>query len=603
MREKSGKPKLMVIGLDSVSLSLLDHFAEACPTIHKVMSQGTSGRAMPCLPVYTPTNWAALCTGAEPGTTDAAGWHNDSAGERLSTFDRRAIPCDTIFESAARGKLKTLAMAYPAAYPPKSKSNMVLIPLDRSLVSNCLVPGQILDVAPDADGAFQFTLMQTPEAISGAALAKKLGATEDGASLSGKKRTASARQIDATLFCTGAKSWKLSFSADAKDAALALKPEKWSDPIRVDVQAPGRPGECVVRVMVFDDGKRLAVSEAYDIGMLGSPSELAEKVYEKLGPPTEHSVFYQAMVKEFAQGRDDATISRLARQDLTAQADWVARAAAMVQKTDGWDVFYLHHHYPDNVLHHYLPAAEEAASYSKNEHELANEAIRMCLEICDGLVAKLLKLAGPQTTVLLVSDHGNVPERYAANIARRLADAGLTKLKSDGSVEVRGSKAMVSDQVATWVSVNAKEGTYRYSDIQREVIDALLDWRTDDGERVIAVALRKKDAHLLGYYGAHAGDVVFHYNSGFAWFGGERALSPTDRHAHHGPQMPVTFSNISDNMPFFALRGPGVLGNRRWNETAEGYVRLIDLVSTVCHVAGVPVPRNSSGAVRYDLLK
>jgi len=602
-RSGVSRPKLMVIGLDSVSLTLLDSFAEACPAIRKLMSQGTAGRAMPCLPVYTPTNWAALSTGADPGTTNAAGWFNETAGEWLSTFDRRAIACDTIFDAAARAKLKTLAMAYPSSHPTRGNSNMVLIPLDRGLVSNCLIPGKIIDVTYDEGGAFGFTLLEAPEAMSGAALAKELGATEDGADLAGNKRTAAARRVDAMLFRTGERRWKLGFSSDRKRAAFALKPETWSEPIRIDVAAPGRPGTCVVRVMVFDGGKRLAVSEAYDIGALGKPAALAKEVYEELGPPTEHCVFYQAMCKLFDEGNEDETITRLARKDLAAQADWIAKAAAIVQKSRGWDVFYLHYHYPDSVLHRYLAAAEGADSYSKKEQKLAAEAISMCLEICDGLVAKLLRLAGSGTTVLLVSDHGNVPERYQANVHRRLQETGLLKVKNDGTIDKRTSKAWVSEQVALWITVNARPGTYRYSVIQREVIDALLDWRADDGERVIAVALRKKDAPLLGYYGANVGDVVFHYNSGFAWYGGEEALRPTDTQAHHGPQMPVTFSNISDNLAFFVLRGPGVRRNRRWDNDNEGYIRLTDLVPTVCHISGVPTPRNATGAVRYSLLR
>lgn len=103
------KPKLMVIGLDSVSLTLLDAFADHCPAIRRLMRTGACGHAIPEFPVYTPTNWAALCTGASSSTTGAEGWHNTAAGRRLGTFDRRAITCETIFDSAARAGMRTLA--------------------------------------------------------------------------------------------------------------------------------------------------------------------------------------------------------------------------------------------------------------------------------------------------------------------------------------------------------------------------------------------------------------------------------------------------------------------------------------------------------------
>jgi predicted AlkP superfamily phosphohydrolase/phosphomutase len=75
------QPRLMVIGLDSVSLTLLDRFKNSCPNIQAFLRRGASGRALPCFPVYTPTNWAALSTGADSSTTGAEGWYNEEAGK------------------------------------------------------------------------------------------------------------------------------------------------------------------------------------------------------------------------------------------------------------------------------------------------------------------------------------------------------------------------------------------------------------------------------------------------------------------------------------------------------------------------------------------
>ena len=609
------KPKFMLIGLDSLSISNFDAFKECCPTIQRLMARGVSGSAMPSFPIYTPTNWAALSTGAIPAVTGAAGWFNDHAGEFLSTFDRRAIKCDTVFDSAARAGLKTLAITYPSAHPARSSNNLVIAPLDRGLVSNCLVPGKVVDVDYDADGVFEFTLVEPFKAVSGAALAKAVGATEDGAKLSGKARKVAAKSITAYLLRRPKSSWKLGFTGDPKAARLSLRHEVWSEPIPVRLTTPGRPGKCVIRVMVFDGGKRLAVSEAYDIGALGKPAKLARDVYNRLGPPTEHSAFYRKLTQLFRQDAEDKTITRLARADLTAQADWIAAAAAMVQKTNPYDVFYLHHHYPDSVLHLYLAAAEGSPAFTRRQHRLAREAMRMCLEILDGLVARLLRLAGPKTTVLLVSDHGNVPNRYAANIRLRLVKTGLTVLKKDGAVNHTRSLAWTAQEGAkaakgpnakpgTWIDVNAREGTAEYEKIQAKVLDALLDWKTPSGERVIALALRKKDSHLLGYGGSECGDVTFHYNSGFAWFGGrDKVLVEDRRGSNHGPQMPVTYSKLSDNMAFFVLAGPAVRRGVRWDGRTGGHVNLIDMVPTLCHLSGVPAPRHVAGAVRYDLLR
>jgi len=596
--------RLMVIGLDAVSLSLLDAFRQSCPAIRKVMREGTTGRALPCFPVYTPTNWAALSTGAGPAGTGAAGWENRYTGELMSTFDRRAIQCDTIFDAAARAKLKTLAIAYPSAHPTRSRSNMVLAPLDNALVSNCLVRGKILPVEFDGAGRFGFVLLEAPEAASGAALARAVGATEDGASLSGPKRRASVRTVRAYLFRSGRNCWKLGFTSNQAAARVSLRSEVWSEPIPIRVETPGRPGRCVVRVVVFDGGRRLAVSEAYDIGALGKPAALARTVYERLGPPIEHSVFFGKMYDLFGEGTEDRPVARLARRELTEQVDWIVKAASLTQEICPYDVFYLHYHHPDTALHRYLAAAEGSRAFSRKQQAVARAEIRMRLKLCDRVVAGLLRLAGRETTVLLVSDHGVVPSRYRTDLTRRLVETGLTTLRKGGAIDRTRSLAWRDEHVLTWVRVNARRDSRRYREIQAKVIDALLDWKTDRGERVVAAALRRKDSHLLGYEGEECADVTFHYNSGFSWFGDPaRAMQEEACECNHGPQMPVSFSKLSDNMAFFTLKGPRFGAGRRWDEDIKGHIRLVDLVPTMCHAAGVPSPRGATGAVRHELLK
>jgi hypothetical protein len=598
------KPKLVVIGLDSVSLSLLDHFRRYTPAIRQLMAQGLTGRALPCFPIWTPTNWAALSTGADSSTTGAEGWTNATAGRALSTFDRRAIPCDTIFDAAARAGLSTLALAYPGAHPIPHRRHMVLAPLDRGLVSNGLLPGKIADVQFDRNGTFPFVLVTAPDAAARNSIRRAIGTNENTAGGLREPRTARPDIVQAYLFRAGHSAWRLGLRPDPRKAIRTLRHEVWSDPIRIRLSLAGRPGQCVVRVMVFDGGRRLAVSEAYDTGALGAPPNLAQRVFAALGAPMEHSIFHHEMTRLFSEGRPDSTIMRLARCELFAQVTWFVKAAALTQRCAPYDVLYIHYHYPDDVLHSYLAAAEGSKVYSRKQQTWARDAIAMALTLSDRLVAGLLRLAGDRTTVLLVSDHGNVPNRYGTNIVRYLAESGLTVLNPDGTVNQRRSMAWRSERVNSWIVVNAPRGSRRYATIQTRVVDALLDWKTGTGERVMAVVLRRKDSHLLGYHGRDCGDVTFHYNSGFSWFGcpADKTIARDPRGANHGPQMPVTFSRISDNLAFFVLRDPAVRRGSRWDAERCGPIRLTDLVPTVCHLAGIPPPRTVTGAIRYELV-
>ncbi len=566
------KPKLMLIGLDSLPLSILESYSEHCPTIHAQMRKGMSGHALPSFPIWTPTNWATLSTGADPAATGATGWSRKVDGEEMSTFDRRAIDCDTIFDSVARAGMKSLAIMYPGSFPTR-RGNMVLAPLHRGLSSNAVVHGQIRELDWARGNRARVALVATDR-----------------------------KTIPAWVHKCGAHKWKLGLAADAAKARYSLAHEQWSEPIPITLATRGTSGKCMCRVMVFDNGKQLAVSELYDIGTLGAPAALCNKVLRTLGPPFEHSTFELASEREFDEGRIPSdTMMRLADNDMAAQTQWIADAAGLTMQEQPYDVFYLHYHYPDSVLHTYLAASEGTKEYDAGQVRFAKKAVARGLRVCDGLVAKLLKLAGPKTTVLIVSDHGNVPNRYAFDVGLYLMKHKLMVCRKDGAIDKKRSKVMmVSNFGGVGAVVNAKEGTARYRQFQNDVIDLLLDWKTETGERVVSVALRKKDAQLLGYAGPTCPDVAWHYNSGFSWGAVPKGklVAPCSISANHGPQMPVTFGKTSDNMSFFALAGPGVKKGERWDATRRGHVRLADMVPTICELSGIPTPLDATGAVR-----
>ncbi len=68
--------KILHIGLDGMNRPLLKRFiAEgALPTFKRMIERGTLNRLLPSIPAWTPTNWAAQVTGAEPGVHGLAGW-------------------------------------------------------------------------------------------------------------------------------------------------------------------------------------------------------------------------------------------------------------------------------------------------------------------------------------------------------------------------------------------------------------------------------------------------------------------------------------------------------------------------------------------------
>ena len=89
----------------------------------------------------------------------------------------------------------------------------------------------------------------------------------------------------------------------------------------------------------------------------------------------------------------------------------------------------------------------------------------------------------------------------------------------------------------------------QYEQVQEEIIDALLNLRNPDGKRVVAYALKKKDAQILGAYGHECGDVLFVFNSfhGRTHLPSEQPVARVTRGANHGPQIATTRTGFSSS--------------------------------------------------------
>ena len=100
----------------------------------------------------------------------------------------------------------------------------------------------------------------------------------------------------------------------------------------------------------------------------------------------------------------------------------------------------------------------------------------------------------------------------------------------------------------------------------------------ETGKRIVSVALRNRDAVLLGYGGPDCGDIVY-------WMAEGDCLSTT------------LGENSTSVSPIFIAAGPGV---------KEGYetdrvIRQTDFAATVAALGGVRMPHQCEGAPVYQI--
>ena len=107
----------------------------------------------------------------------------------------------------------------------------------------------------------------------------------------------------------------------------------------------------------------------------------------------------------------------------------------------------------------------------------------------------------------------------------------------------------------------------------------------DTGKRVIALALRNRDAVLLGYGGPECGDICYWTAEGYNY--------------DHADGLATCYGFGGTSLsPIFIAAGKGL---KKGFET-DRIIRQVDLVPTAAVLGGVRMPRECEGAPVYQIL-
>ncbi len=131
-------------------------------------------------------------------------------------------------------------------------------------------------------------------------------------------------------------------------------------------------------------------------------------------------------------------------------------------------------------------------------------------------------------------------------------------------------------------------------------------WRNPEtGDRVIAPALPRRDAQLLGFFAPTAGDVLDCFRDPHAWpdqprGGDSPSVIPASVFpigAHHGAKLPTGRGLRSSSMATLIAAGPGICRGYEWGGDELGRPRGMDVVPATCHLLNLDLPRNQRGSV------
>ena len=83
MTEKKRPEKVVMIGLDGFMMEMIRKFVDEglMPNMQRLFNEGAASKALPSIPVDTPTNWTTIATGADPGVHGKTGFYIRHSGK------------------------------------------------------------------------------------------------------------------------------------------------------------------------------------------------------------------------------------------------------------------------------------------------------------------------------------------------------------------------------------------------------------------------------------------------------------------------------------------------------------------------------------------
>ena len=170
---------------------------------------------------------------------------------------------------------------------------------------------------------------------------------------------------------------------------------------------------------------------------------------------------------------------------------------------------------------------------------------------------------------------------------------GYTVLKQDekGNTVIDYSKTRAVANRGNHIYLNLKG---RYPDgivdpddkyaLETQIISDLYNYR-QDGKRVVSIALRNKDAAILGLGGEECGDILYWLEEGF--------------NRLHGDSLPTFQGEYQTSVsPIFVAAGKGI----KADFTTKRTIRITDVAPTVAAILGVAMPQDCEGAPIYQIL-
>lgn len=631
--------KMILMGLDGACPDIVNAEIAAgrLPHFKRLRNTGVSADNLPFPSSVTPGNWTSIASGAKPWRHGISDFCMHMPGKPLSemhmvfkkdSFNSVQLVWDAF---ASRGR-RAATMSFPGALPqteplhlaignsgePAENADPWTIAPSRALVTGCTPTGPY---GWQEHETVELMPVGSPQPMTGFVTRWRInfdvkgsnrgyGGTHDFTLYLGTHADGpgailrDGNRFHVLRLCQWSPWLERPFS---RDAAML---QKWT-------QTPLHPGPVVgefrfrlSRLDLNSGVLLLYISTVYPKYDFSSQREVTRALRDTYGPYSDNLVIGRLLMEWL----DPEGF----RDEFRLQGIWQAHAALELVNRRGFDCVLSKWHAFDKFYHFFMhridPAAPGFDPAQAGHYEYLH---RILLSIADEMVGILLDGLQPDTSLVVISDHGLMASRRCAWVNRYLAKNGFIAFRTgeDGQPAVDWSRTRAYVSSFLLLNVNLKgrdpEGIVEpgpeYEETKRVLITLLRDWKDPaNGQHVMSdVFDPKSDGAFYGLGSDVDGDVRYFTNPGYTLF---RSISPFGDEAitdvvgpylgDHGSCRPTTRFGRGGEIGLFYAVGRGF---------KQGYRRPFPLtpdcvVPTLLVIAGEKPLAHQDGAVAYDIV-
>jgi len=642
---KTKAKKLLMLGVDAALPDLIRRFADegSMPNCRRLMEQGFFSRMITTFPPLTAAAWGAITSGAGPGTAGIPSLMVHEPGEPLdkwyTSFDRRMLRAETLWEAGAREGKRTVLMNWPVTFPLKIENGIQLAASLNPPFRYFYMP--LWDIA---SSSIFSTRQERCNQVSGRAVQVRLqpasgwknAPAHSGALLEigieVPPTYAKGRSYHVLIMDSEGRGYDRVMVSPSRDAAVAVadlrlgQRSDWITESFVDSKGEKRRGRFYFHLVRLGGPEDFGLyqSAVNTAETLTLPAELTDELIGAAGPYMEVDDPWAYM--------DGWVGLDFYLDQLTQHNDWWDKATRFGLGRTEWDMAFTWVGTIDHVQHVlYGGICADTSYFDAAEEPRLLGAVRRVYSEVDERIGRILQSVNlDETLVCVVSDHGFSAIEWNPYLKHHLAEAGLIRFDLDyGTNQMKidwsRTRAFPLEPCHAHIFINLKgrdpQGIVDpedYAKVQEEIIDALMAMKDPvTGKRVVAIAVRKEEAATLGVFQQQGfdriGDVLFAlrpqymanpfvYPVAVKYRDGTERLIPNPE-GYEPAQLHRNFTGVHLALPAIPeMHAAVILGGAGVNRIHRQIpMNVTDLAPTLARLLGWPVPRNAEGNFLKEL--